>query len=169
MIPLISSLLNTLTLVVIGNPDSVSHFPPLLCFNLRQLDTALCFFIYWKSSLRMILMTGFVSTSRSRDCCRSSVHTHLGASGSLTLLLWNSALFLACRWEGALWEGAPGGEGPGALLSQVVCASFSSLNICRPTRCARHGLVTERFPAPSSLSWWKHRGLSPWGSSRACD
>ena len=44
MIPLISSLLNTLMLAVIGNPDSVSHLPPLPCFNLRQLDTALLLF-----------------------------------------------------------------------------------------------------------------------------
>lgn len=43
MIPLISSLLKTLLLVVIGNLDSVSHFPPLPCFNQRQLDTELCF------------------------------------------------------------------------------------------------------------------------------
>ena len=125
MIPLIFSLLNTLMLAVIGNPDSVSHFPPLLCFNLRQLDTALCFFIYWKSSLRMILMTSFDSTSRSRDCCCSSVHTHLGASGSLTLLLWNSALFLVCRWEGGCVRRGPRGRGPwGSLVPGSVCKLF---------------------------------------------
>lgn len=65
MISLISSLLNTLLLAVIGNPDSVSHFPPPLCFNLSQLETALSFFIYWKNGLKMVLMTGFDTISRS--------------------------------------------------------------------------------------------------------
>lgn len=37
MSPLISSLLNTLLLAVMGSPDSIFHFTPLPCFNLRQL------------------------------------------------------------------------------------------------------------------------------------
>lgn len=37
MSPLISSLLNTLLLAVIGSPDSVFHFTPLPGFNLRQM------------------------------------------------------------------------------------------------------------------------------------
>lgn len=74
MIPLISSFLKTVLLVVIGNLDSVSHSPPPPGFNQRQLDTAVCFSLL-EEWFVMVLMTSF-----DRDCGCTEVHTHLGAS-----------------------------------------------------------------------------------------